>query len=146
MIGETQQALVAEYLSGTKYAALSDKYGITYHAVTKVLKDVFGSRPSSAREMYAQERIAEISASAGKVFGLSPGAIWHGTRIQQRTRARYAAWLVCIENGIAAKAIARAYEMDHSSVLHGRDQARILAEKVPEFGDRLNALRAMVAP
>lgn len=144
MTGETQRrAIVAEYLAGAKYRDLHARYHISIREVIRTVKESVGPTPRFAREAWMQQRIAEVAAVAGQVFGLRPGAIWGDEYTPKTVHARLAAWLVCAEEGIFLPSIGRAFEIDHAPVRRGRDQARALAESHPEFRDKLNAVRSL---
>lgn len=145
MTGETQRrAMVADFMAGVKFSALGRQHGISPSSVAKAIREELGGDPHLAREENCQDRISEVSRLSGRVFGLAPGAIWRGVRQKSHTHARYAAWLVCVEENIGLSTIGRAFEMDHSSVLYGRDQARNLVAKCPKFRAKLGELRTLV--
>lgn len=143
--------LYAEYLAGETFVSLGRRYGVSPSALCKLMRRYGGengwwvSKAKQAREAAMQDKITRIIGIAARVFGLKPGAIWRGERLPRHVNARFAAWLVAIECGATAAAIARAFEYDHTTVIHGRDRARAMAATDEIFLARLNRIRREAA-
>lgn len=152
MITERDAALYAEYVGGLTAKQVASRHGIDKNTVFRAIYRVSGMTGVEARAIsLAARREAEcllaeqITNIAARVFDLPPGLIWTATHRRAPVRARFAAWLVCKEHGLASKSIAASFEMDHSSIINGQQQAEIFARCYPDYAERLQAVRDAAA-
>lgn len=148
--GLTIGSLYDEYVAGATYTELAERYGVTPGALCKLVHRIVDKGQATrlskaAREAAMQDKITRIASIASRTFGLKPGEMWRGQRKQNHVNARYAAWLVAIENRATSAAIARAFECDHTTVMYGRDKAREIAVHDELFRARLNRVRKEAA-
>lgn len=140
--------LLSEYLAGASLSQLARKYGV---GVSKIHRWLDGDDPDrervsvsrSNRALRQQERVEAIASAAGRSFFLKPGAIWTDSRQREISRARHAAFLVATEQGVSSTAIGRAFDMDHSTVVYGRQQALKHAAADADFSSALRQIRAV---
>lgn len=144
-----EQWIVDEYVRGATLAQLGRAMGTHSKRVWFII-DQTGRRQEcvraarEAREEHQQQLIAEIARNAGPIFGLKPGRIWLDNRKSDYTLPRYAVFAVSVEMGCARAAIARAFEIDHTTVIYGLRRAEIFERRDPEFRWRIERLREAV--
>jgi len=148
---QQERAIFGAYINGASYSDLSEQYSVSPSSVFNAVRRIggrgtkWGEIAKANREAATQDDISRIAGLAGQVFCLRPGLIWTPTRKRHVMRARQAAFLVARENGASFPAIGRAFEMDHSTVLHGCWQARNYAERVPHYARLVELLRNVAA-
>lgn len=149
--GVTLGELYDEYVAGATYVELGKRYGVTPGALCKLMQKLAGEKGTAARiamaarEAAMQDKITRIAGIASRAFHLKPGEMWRSQRKQHQVNARYAAWLVAIENRVTTTAIARAFECDHTTVMHGRDRARAMEANDEIYRAWLNRVRREAA-
>lgn len=138
-----------EYIAGATFTALGRRYGVSPSALCKLMasfgEEGWAAKARDAREAAMQDKIARIAGIAGRVFRLKPGEIWRGGQRQQFVVPRFAAWLVAVENGASLAGISRAFECDHTTVMHGRDKARDMEARDDIFATRIARVRREAA-
>lgn len=143
------QALIDDYLAGNSLVNVAARHQISETKAWLVIQSCGVDNPAAhsraAREEAQQLTIEKAARHASSLCQLRPGAIWRSPKLKPVVRARFIAFLVAYELGCSLKAIGRAFEMDHTSVLHGRDRALELAQIDALFAERLNAVRLMCA-
>ena len=148
--GLTIGGLYDEYVAGATYTELAKRYGVTPGALCKLVHRIVEKGEATrlskaAREAAMQDKITRIAGIASRTFFLKPGEMWRGQRKLHQVNARYAAWLVAIENRVTTTAIARAFECDHTTVMHGRDRARAMEANDEIYRAWLNRVRREAA-
>lgn len=137
-----RDTLLGEYLAGATVREISARHGVAYSTLYRwISEEGIGLRRASLsranREEKVQEKIARIAALTADAFDLRPGEIWRDSRKRHLAEARQAAFFIAAEHGIASNAIARAFEMDHSTVIHGRRRVIDRATWDADYRDRL---------
>lgn len=140
-------ALLADYLGGETIRELSIRHGISPTTLYRHIQYESMGMDSAAisrrsRETLMQDTAARVARMAGQAFNLRPGLIWTDSRKRHVVRARQAAFLVAYEAGVSGNAIARAFGLDHSTVLYGRQQAQNIADRDPCFAAAIDEMRA----
>lgn len=143
------QALIDDYLAGGSLISVAERHQLSEKKAWLVIHGCGIENPAAqsraAREEAKQIIIEKAASHASVLYKLRPGAIWRSPKLKPVVRARFIAFLVAYELGCSLKAIGRAFEMDHTSVLHGRNRALELAQTDALFAERLNAVRLMCA-
>lgn len=90
--------------------------------------------------------VRRIIAQAERVFGHPASKLVGHERARPLVRARHAIMLVAYEIGWTSSHIGRVLnKRDHSTILHGRDQARMWLERDPDYLARVEVLREFAA-
>lgn len=146
-----EQAVFDEHLAGATYVEIARHHQTNTTKVYEIVQRLTPAECNSAaisraaRESAMQDRICRIVAVVASSFDMPPGAIWGCGRRQVLVRARFAAFLVCHEAGVPGNSIARAFEMDHTSVIHGRRQALNMAGRLPDYAERIAVARRAIS-
>lgn len=138
----TAQALIADYLAGGSLVNVAARYQLTQTKAWLVIQAAGVNDPAKqsreARRQAYQTVVEQVARTAAHVCKVR---IWQSSRAVPATRARFIVFAVSRELGCSFKSIARAFEMDHASVIHGCNRAAELAELDDLFAERLNAVR-----
>lgn len=146
-----ERAIFDAYIAGGTYTSVGAQFGRTARTVYHTIRRVGGRDgrwsviARKAREEATQDRVFKIAVAATAAFGLAPGKIWTATRTQSVVRARHAVFAFAIECGVSSMAVGRAFEMDHGTVLHGRNQAVQLRAHDADFAAAYNEMAGAAA-
>ena len=86
--------------------------------------------------------IPGIIASAAVIWGVRASDIYGPARFQRFVHPRMAACAVSVETGLAYAEVARFLGSDHTTIIHARRKAGILAQRDPDYREKLSMLRA----
>ena len=67
----------------------------------------------------SQQEIDRIVAKCAKFFGVEVSEIYGTVRWAEVVAARHAAWAILRYRGMGSKELARKFNRDHTSILHG---------------------------
>lgn len=87
-------------------------------------------------------RVREIAVIAARLSGLPLADIAGKTRLQPIARVRQAVYLIAYEHGHSMPRIGSILRRDHSTVLHGRLKAMVMAQECPDYAEFIADLRA----
>jgi len=81
---------------------------------------------------------------AARIWGLPMYRLIGASQDRKCTRPRFAIYLVCREHGIPFPQTADVLARDHSTVIHGTERARDIAQRDPDYAAKLDELRKAV--
>ena len=88
-----------------------------------------------------EEFMGDLVAKAGLIFGVSAHKIVGPSRHRPTARVRHAVYLVGHEAGLSFPQVADALARDHTTAIHGSQQAQIWIERDPDYAARVAELR-----
>lgn len=90
--------------------------------------------------------VPPIIQSAATIWGVRASDIYGPARFQRFTRPRMAACTVSVEAGLAYAEVGGFLGSDHTTIIHAQRKAAILAERDPDYREKLAMLRRSHLP
>jgi len=127
------QRIIEALTAGHSRSQVAAAMGLSIHTIHRIADRLPPKLPT--------RRLADIVAAAARIAGVSRDDIIGPSRFRKFTLPRQVVCLLAMEAGHSSSRVAAYLDRDHSTVLHGREAAKALAQLNADFAAYVERVR-----